>query len=189
MTQKLFPSLSILERQTEILCPTDLEIIQKLSPTAKKDQVYFPFVTCWFFSNLACITCLLFTLERFKIQNFNLSWNLSLLIDKHYGCHCAPQEKIRQQGVYESLHRDIIAGYGKWEFDPLDLSNPFPNNEGSVHIWQGYEDKFIPYELNRYLSQQLPWIQYHEVPDAGHLLNHNVTYCEAIFKSLVSSLS
>ncbi|KAK8651253.1 hypothetical protein V6N13_140862 [Hibiscus sabdariffa] len=76
---------------------------------------------------------------------------------------------LRQQGEYESLHRDIIVGFGKWEFSPVELVNPFPNNEGSVHLWQGDEDKFVPVTLQRYIAQQLPWIQYHELPGAGHM--------------------
>ncbi|KAI7748782.1 hypothetical protein M8C21_033586, partial [Ambrosia artemisiifolia] len=50
----------------------------------------------------------------------------------------------RQQGEYESLHRDLIIAFGKWEFDPMELENPFPNNEGSVHVWQGDDDRFVP---------------------------------------------
>ncbi|KAK8621058.1 hypothetical protein V6N13_067502 [Hibiscus sabdariffa] len=76
---------------------------------------------------------------------------------------------LRQQGEYESLHRDMIVGFGKWEFSPVELDNPFPNNEGSVHLWQGDEDKFVPVMLQRYIAQQLPWIQYHELPGAGHM--------------------
>ena len=95
------------------------------------------------------------------------------------------QEKIQQQGDYESLHRDIMAGYGKWEFDPLDIANPFPNNDGSVHIWQGYEDRIIPYKINRYLSEKLPWIHYHEVSDRGHLFILESNMCEAILKDLL----
>ncbi|WOG92462.1 hypothetical protein DCAR_0311731 [Daucus carota subsp. sativus] len=81
------------------------------------------------------------------------------------------QEKIVQQGEYESLHREVMVGYANWEgqLTPLIFiflklyifyynEDPFPNNEGSVHIWQGLEDKVIPYSLNRYLSQKLPWI-------------------------------
>ena len=78
-----------------------------------------------------------------------------------------------------------MVGYANWEFDPTDLQNPFPNNEGSVHIWQGLEDKIIPYSLNRYLSQKLPWIRYHEVPDAGHLLAFKRNFCEAIIRDLL----
>lgn len=95
------------------------------------------------------------------------------------------QEKITQQGVFESLYRDVLVGFGNWEFDPLDLSNPIPDNEGSVHIWQGYEDKVIPFPLNRYLSQKLPWIQYHEIPDGGHLLIFNSSIYEAILRALL----
>lgn len=94
---------------------------------------------------------------------------------------------MRQQGVHECLHRDLMVGFGNWEFSPLDISDPFPNKDGTVHLWQGYEDKYIPYKLNRYLSEQLPWIKYHEVPDAGHLLLYNATHCEAVFRALVSS--
>ncbi|KAL1823714.1 hypothetical protein ACET3Z_010492 [Daucus carota] len=35
------------------------------------------------------------------------------------------QEKIVQQGEYESLHREVMVGYANWEFDPTDLQNPF----------------------------------------------------------------
>ncbi|KVI09222.1 hypothetical protein Ccrd_012344 [Cynara cardunculus var. scolymus] len=95
------------------------------------------------------------------------------------------QEKIRQQGVYESLYRDIMAGYGKWEFDPFDVSNPWPENDGAAHIWQGYEDKIIPYKLNRFLSQKLPFVQYHEVPGKGHFLAFESTLCDEIFRTLL----
>ncbi|KAI6685308.1 hypothetical protein NL676_031221 [Syzygium grande] len=40
------------------------------------------------------------------------------------------QEKIRQQGVHESLHRDLIAGYASWEFDPLGTGKPFSQQSG-----------------------------------------------------------
>ena len=51
----------------------------------------------------------------------------------------------------------------------MDLDNPFPNNEGSVHLWHGNEDGLVPVTLQRYIAQQLSWIHYHELPSAGHL--------------------
>ncbi|KAJ7981157.1 alpha/beta-Hydrolases superfamily protein [Quillaja saponaria] len=131
MTQKWFPSLSMMTENMELFNKSDLKIIERLS----------------------------------KVPN-------------------PGQEKIHQQGEYESLHRDMITAFGKWEFDPLDISNPFPNNEGSVHIWQGYEDWVIPFKLNRYLSEKIPWIHYHEVPDAGHMLIFDSNLCEAAVKAL-----
>lgn len=133
MTQKLFPSLSMMEGNMQIFSPRDLEVLKILSETSN-------------------------------------------VVD---------QKKIRQQGVHESLHRDILAGYGKWEFDPLDITNPFPNNDGSVHIWQGYEDRIIPFQLNRFISEKLPWIHYHEVPDLGHLLVFESHLCEDVIRSLL----
>lgn len=132
MTQKWFPSLSIMAGNMSIFCQPDLEMLKKLSEIPS-----------------------------------------------------AGQEKIRQQGVHESLHRDIMAGYSKWEFDPLDINNPFPGNEGSVHIWQGYQDKIIPYKLYRYISEKLPWIRYHEVPEGGHLLIYDQKTCEDIIRGLL----
>lgn len=101
--------------------------------------------------------------------------------------HHPSQEKVRHQNVYESLYRDVIVGFSNWGFDPTGVANPFPNNEGSVDIWQGYEDRIIPFELNRFLSHKLPWIRYQEVPDAGHLLIYNSTNCEAVFRKLLSA--
>ncbi|CAJ2660176.1 unnamed protein product [Trifolium pratense] len=97
------------------------------------------------------------------------------------------KEKITQQGEYESLHRDIMAGFGKWEFGPTEIKNPFPDNDGSVHIWQGFEDRIIPYTVNRYISQKLPWIRYHEVPDGGHLFILKNKQCESIIRALIYS--
>lgn len=67
----------------------------------------------------------------------------------------------------------------------MELKNPFPNNEGSVHLWQGHKDSLVPFEMQRYLAQKLPWIQYHELPDSGHLIIHHNKLCEAIFRSLL----
>ena len=79
------------------------------------------------------------------------------------------QEYATQQGVYELLHRDMMFGFGHWDFDPMSLDDPFPNGQGSVHVWHGVEDGFVPVTLQRYIAQKLPWIRYHEVPNAGHL--------------------
>ncbi|XP_057955340.1 uncharacterized protein LOC131149175 isoform X2 [Malania oleifera] len=131
MTQKWFPTLSILSGNMSLFTPQDLDILKKLSEGPISDQ-----------------------------------------------------EKIRQQGDHESLHRDTITAFGKWEFDPLDVTHPFPDNEGSVHIWQGNEDGLIPRELNRFLSEKIPWIRYHEVPNGGHLWIFESSLCEAVLREL-----
>ncbi|XP_059457298.1 uncharacterized protein LOC132187121 [Corylus avellana] len=95
------------------------------------------------------------------------------------------QAQVKQQGEFESIHRDLMVGFGSWKFSPVDLENPFPNNEGSVHVWQGDEDKLVPVMLQRYITKKLSWIQYHELPGAGHLFPLAVGMSEAITKALL----
>ncbi|EXB38452.1 hypothetical protein L484_022352 [Morus notabilis] len=94
-------------------------------------------------------------------------------------------DKLRQKGVFDTLRDDFAVAYSNWEFDPLDMSNPFSGNQSYVHIWQGYEDKVVPFQLQRYVSSKLPWIRYHEVPDGGHLIVHYNGLCEAILRALL----
>ncbi|CAI9289431.1 unnamed protein product [Lactuca saligna] len=92
----------------------------------------------------------------------------------------------RQQGEFESLHRDLNIGFGKWDFDPIDLKNPFPNNEGSVHIWQGDEDLIVPVTLQRYIAHQLTWVKYHELTGTGHLLPFADGVIDSILRELLT---
>ncbi|TKY53084.1 hypothetical protein E2542_SST24607 [Spatholobus suberectus] len=93
--------------------------------------------------------------------------------------------QVRQQGDHETVHRDLIVGFGNWEYAPMDLENPFPNNEGSVHLWQGDEDVMVPVTLQRYIAQNLPWIHYHELQGSGHLFLHVDGMSDTIIKSLL----
>lgn len=63
------------------------------------------------------------------------------------------QDKLRQRGVFESLRHDFIVGFGDWDYDSMDLTNPFPQNQSSIHIWQGYEDMVVSFHLQRYVSE------------------------------------
>ncbi|XP_039125444.1 uncharacterized protein LOC120261573 [Dioscorea cayenensis subsp. rotundata] len=92
---------------------------------------------------------------------------------------------VTQQGLFESLHRDMIVGFGSWEFDPLDLDDIFAGKEGLVHLWHGTEDWIVPVILSQYVSQKHPWIKYHEVPGAGHLFPLADGMADAIVKALV----
>lgn len=96
------------------------------------------------------------------------------------------EAQVRQQGEYESVHRDLMIGFGTWEFDPMDLKNPFPNNEGSVHLWHGDEDGIVPVTLQRYIARRLRWIHYHELAGAGHMFPFADGMGNAIIKTLLS---
>nr|GEU37703.1 alpha/beta hydrolases superfamily protein [Tanacetum cinerariifolium] len=91
---------------------------------------------------------------------------------------------VRQEGLAESI-RDMRVGFGKWEFDPMEIENPFPNNEGSVHLWHGEEDGLVPVLLQRYIDKNLPWIHCHELPGIGHFVPSYDGKKETILKSLL----
>nr|XP_043613433.1 uncharacterized protein LOC122585366 [Erigeron canadensis] len=91
-----------------------------------------------------------------------------------------------QQGEYESLYRDLNIGFGKWDFDPMDIENPFPNNNGTVHLWMGDEDLVVPVTLQRYIAQQLRWVKYHEVVGGGHMLTYVDGVTDAMLKALTT---
>jgi len=99
------------------------------------------------------------------------------------------QEKLRERGVFGTLRSDFLVAFGDWDFDPADLPDPSlsgpEKGSSSVHIWQGYEDKVMPFQLQRCLCRKLPWIRYHEVPKGGHLIVHYDGICDAILKSLL----
>ncbi|XP_073002416.1 probable lysophospholipase BODYGUARD 2 isoform X1 [Typha latifolia] len=76
------------------------------------------------------------------------------------------RELATQQGIYESFYRDMKVMFGKWEFDPMELSPP----SCGVHVWQGDEDGLVPVRLQRYISSRLDWIDFHELPGTGHFL-------------------
>ncbi|KAH0673499.1 hypothetical protein KY284_024586 [Solanum tuberosum] len=57
------------------------------------------------------------------------------------------QAYVTQQGEFESLHRDLIIGFGKPEFDPMDMKNPFYNNDGNIHLWHGVEDGIVSFSI------------------------------------------
>ncbi|XP_058764144.1 uncharacterized protein LOC131637562 isoform X1 [Vicia villosa] len=108
------------------------------------------------------------------------------ILERIPGFPMLTKDMLRHQVVFDTLRGDWMIAFGKWEFDPMKLSNPFPDkNRTPVHIWQGYEDKVVPSQIQRFISEKLPWIQYHEVIDGGHLIVHYSGLGEAILKALL----
>ncbi|KAL0426534.1 UNVERIFIED_CONTAM: hypothetical protein Slati_2828200 [Sesamum latifolium] len=93
--------------------------------------------------------------------------------------------QVVQQG-FHAIYRDLAIGFGTWEFDPTDLKNPFPENEHpNIHLWQGDDDRLVPVELQRYIVRQLPWVQYHELPSAGHYFPYYDEVPDSIIQALL----
>ncbi|OVA05999.1 hypothetical protein BVC80_1707g104 [Macleaya cordata] len=95
------------------------------------------------------------------------------------------EAQVRQQGEFNSIHSDLNIGFGSWEFDPMDLENLFPNNDGAVHLWHGDEDLLVPVTLQRYIAGKLPWIHYHELTGSGHMFPYADGMSDSIIKTLL----
>lgn len=57
---------------------------------------------------------------------------------------------------------DDLAFVGDWGFDPAAISTP-------VSIWQGSEDRMVPFPHGRWLAERLPGAAVHLEPGEGHL--------------------
>ncbi|CAL5067601.1 unnamed protein product [Urochloa decumbens] len=115
-----------------------------------------------------------------------LSEEDKLIIPKF--AHRTYMPQIRQQGEHECLHRDMMVGFGKWSWSPLQLEDPFAGSDGKgkkVHLWHGAEDLIVPVSLSRYISEKLPWVVYHELPTSGHLFPIADGMADAIVRSLL----
>ncbi|XP_062182192.1 uncharacterized protein LOC133886531 [Phragmites australis] len=107
------------------------------------------------------------------------------LISELAGPRRPHRAQVKQQGVFETLHRDMMLAFGKWDYSPLELRNPAPGKEGAVHLWHDADDLVVTPIMSRHIAQELPWIRYHELPDAGHLLTLADGVADIIVKSLL----
>ncbi|XP_010695094.1 uncharacterized protein LOC104907801 isoform X2 [Beta vulgaris subsp. vulgaris] len=164
--------------------PADLakEAFQKQAPQDQWAQTvvyYFPRLTYWW------NTQKLFPGSSVAAGKAELSPQDLELIPKIISLGTDHRGQVKQQGEFESLHRDMMIGFGSWEFSPINLTDPIPSRQGSVHLWQGNEDTLVPVTLQRYIAQKLPWIKYHEVAGAGHLFPFATGMAEAILRALL----
>ncbi|XWS66685.1 hypothetical protein CRYUN_Cryun05aG0222100 [Craigia yunnanensis] len=95
------------------------------------------------------------------------------------------KEIMSQISARKMFASQQVTQQGAWEFDPLDLENPFPNYEGFVHLWHRDQDRIVPITTKCYIAQQLPWIHYHELSDSGHFFPLVDGTSNAIIKALL----
>ena len=63
----------------------------------------------------------------------------------------------------EPLVDDSELLYRQWAFDVTRIDRP-------VHMWQGTDDRLVPYPINKEISDRMPASVWHEVEGAGHLV-------------------
>jgi pimeloyl-ACP methyl ester carboxylesterase len=158
-TQKLFPASSVISFNPAIFSRGDMAVIPKLAHRSY------------------AVSLSRFSIGHLSATNPGLQFSTLVTLFLQY--------QSRQQGEHESLHRDMMVGFGKWSWSPLELENPFPAGEGKVHLWHGAEDLIVPVGMSRYISQSLPWVRYHELPASGHLFPLADGMPDVILKSLL----
>ncbi|KAL2651151.1 hypothetical protein R1flu_019279 [Riccia fluitans] len=125
-----------------------------------------PWLLYWYMTQKVFPTSSTVKMERSRLAEFDQQ-----IISRYYSqVHAGNPLEPTQQGKFESQHRDMIVMFGKWDFDPGTLENPFVNSSVRVDIWQGDQDYLVPVILQRYVARSLPWVHYHEVPEVGHAL-------------------
>lgn len=75
------------------------------------------------------------------------------------------------QGV-EGLVYDSAQVYKQWPFDVTKIERKF-------HIWQGTDDHFVPYSVNKILADRIPGAVLHEVEGGDHFIA--IGYADEIF--------
>lgn len=63
----------------------------------------------------------------------------------------------------EPLVADSELLYHQWAFDVTKIERP-------VHMWQGTDDRLVPYPINKQISDRMPGSVWHKVDGAGHLV-------------------
>ena len=63
----------------------------------------------------------------------------------------------------DGLVRDADVLYRQWSFDVRMIRR-------GVHMWQGLDDRLVPAEINKIVSDRMPGAVWHPVRDAGHFV-------------------
>ncbi|GJN28295.1 hypothetical protein PR202_gb16403 [Eleusine coracana subsp. coracana] len=118
----------------EVLCFRGLNgrILTELSRQAFKKQVVPEQRTLWIAHNIPSLLYLWMT-QKWLPSSAAAMRNPEIfskhdveVLQKMMAMPRTIENKSRQQGIYESIHRDLLVAFGSWEFDPMNVTNPFP---------------------------------------------------------------
>jgi pimeloyl-ACP methyl ester carboxylesterase len=77
------------------------------------------------------------------------------------------------ESMAEDIHVALSAGIWGWHDDDLAFTRPWGFDLGSIHvplsIWQGEQDRMVPFAHGVWLAAALPGAQAHLLPEHGHL--------------------
>ncbi|KFK43148.1 hypothetical protein AALP_AA1G086100 [Arabis alpina] len=125
-------------------------------------------------------------------RRFLIKWTLVFYFNSHdmevlkrptgFPMATSSKDKLRDNIVYDTLRDDLAACFEQWDFEPADISI---TEESFVHIWHGNKDLVIPVQLQRCILEKQPLINYHEVPNGGHMIKDDSNICDAVLRALL----
>jgi pimeloyl-ACP methyl ester carboxylesterase len=90
----------------------------------------------------------------------------------------------------ETFHRSVSTGIGGWRDDDFAFAADWGFDLASiarpVAIWQGGDDRMVPFAHGEWLARHIPTATAHLLPDEGHL-SLGVTKLDQILEDLVAS--
>ncbi|MGZ4148228.1 MAG: alpha/beta fold hydrolase, partial [Actinomycetota bacterium] len=76
--------------------------------------------------------------------------------------HMVQNERLALAGGYWGWYDDDLAFTRDWGFDPAEITVP-------VSIWQGRQDRFVPFTHGEWLAAHVPGARTHLSDEHGHL--------------------
>jgi pimeloyl-ACP methyl ester carboxylesterase len=93
--------------------------------------------------------------------------------------------------IAASLRRSVSTGIAGWRDDDLAFVRDWgfePGTGAPVAIWQGGQDRMVPYPHGEWLASRYPGARAHLLPDEGHL-TLVATGSDRVFEELVALAS
>jgi pimeloyl-ACP methyl ester carboxylesterase len=79
-----------------------------------------------------------------------------------FGAFLVEDEHIALRNGYWGWFDDDLAFTRDWGFDPVEIAIP-------VAVWQGRQDRFVPFAHGEWLAEHVPRARVHLYEEHGHL--------------------
>ncbi len=81
----------------------------------------------------------------------------------------------------EGVVQDLLLQYRDWGFRLKDVRMP-------VHVYQGVQDRFVPWQFGAHLAEQMPLVDLQLLEQEGHMFPLRHSFQESFMHSLISAV-